>query len=381
MPTLLGFKPANLIEAVLDEVEVGLLIIDQSGQVVMVNRAAIAMFGGDDPTGRNVLEWRETYKIQDRQGREIPLDQAPLMRILQGEDLDPQDICVILPDGRTKWIHSASYQFTVLGLRGVFVIFADETKQVELRRAMELLQRTEVVGRMAGAILHDFNNMLSVSSANVALALADRSMEEATRDYLENASLALQKGSSLARRLTKYSRTEPLEVRPVDLNATIAASLELVRPLVDRRVRVNLELQSDLPSVEADASEIEQVFVNLILNGLDAMPQGGALTLRTEVALKSLSSTGDSNEFVVITIADTGVGIPPDLHSKIFEPFFTTKPDGLGTGLGLSNAYAVVHHHGGDIEVQSTLGAGSRFRVYLPLVSPLKFVRENEKAA
>jgi signal transduction histidine kinase len=384
MQTLLGLKPTNLLETVLDEVGVALLIVDQSGQVAMANRAAVDMFGGDDPTGRYLTEWRQAFKVLDRQGHEIPGGQSPIARVLHGEELEPQDIGLVLPDGRTRWLHGAAFPFSVMGLTGVFVIFGDETKQMELRRSMELLQRLDSVGRLAGAILHDFNNMLSVSSGCVALALADQALPEATRTQLQNASLALRKGAALARRLTQYSHTQPINVRPVQLNTTVCSALELVRPLVDKRVRVKVELEDELPTVEVDASEMEQVIVNLILNALDAMPEGGELLLRTEVAPRSPSSGDemeDANRFALITVADTGIGIPQQFHARIFEPFFSTKPDGQGTGLGLSNAYAVVHHHGGNIEVQSAPGVGSKFRIFLPLEAPVKVVRKNENAA
>jgi signal transduction histidine kinase len=367
---LLGLKPTNLIESVLDEVGVALLIVSQSGHIAMANRAAVAMLGGDDPTGRHLSEWRQTYRVLDRQGQDMPFDQSPIMRALRGEDLEPADVRLILPDGRTKWLHGAGFRFAVLGLAGVFVIFADETKQIELRHATDLLQRLEAVGRLAGGLLHDFNNMLSLSASCVALALADASISEATRDHLQQAALALNKGASLARRLTQYSRTEPIHVRPVHLNPTVTTAFNLVRPLVDKSVRVRMELQSDLPVVEMDASEMEHVIVNLLMNALDAMPEGGELTLRTEVAPRdqvSREESRGSNEFVRICIADTGSGIPTHLHTRIFEPFFTTKPKGHGTGLGLSSAYSVVHQHRGRIEVQSAPGAGSTFRIYLPI--------------
>jgi signal transduction histidine kinase len=372
-------RPSGLLESVLNDVGVGLAIVDQSGHIALVNQATIDMLGGEDPTGHHFTKLREVYRVQDLQGNDIPLDQAPIMRALRGEAIQPQDTRVVLPDGRVKWLHTASYNFAVFGLTGVFVIIADETKQADLRRATELLQRLEAMGQLTRGLLHDFNNMLFVSSSSLALALNDEGLSETTRHHLQQATLALQKGASLARRLSQFSRTEHIEPRPVHMNAAVAAALELVRPLMNKRVRVKLELHPELPSVEADPNELEQVIVNLILNALDAMPEGGELTLRTEVAScdpLAHAGTGGSSECVLISVIDTGIGIPEHLHARIFEPFFTTKPDSRGTGLGLSSAYGIVHQHGGEITVQSAPGAGSTFRVYLPVKAAAQTSKE-----
>lgn len=382
MPTQLGLHPTNIVESVLDEVGVGMVIVERNGHIAMANRAAVHMFGGSDPTGLHLSEWRQNYRIHDNQGREIPVGQAPIMRALHGEEVEPHEVRITFPDGTIKWVHGASYHFSVLGLSGVLVIFADETKEIELKRAQQLLERLEVVERLASGLLHDFNNMLSVGSSSITLALDDSSLPQATRAYLQQAAFALQKGKSLIRRLAQYNRREPIHIAPLQLNAAVVAAMDLVRPLLDKRVRVKLELQQDLPLVEADAGEIEQVLVNLIFNAVDAMLEGGDLTLRTQVASRTPLSRGETdkpNEFVVIQVVDTGVGIPEHLQAKIFEPFFTTKPNGRGTGLGLSSASAVVHEHGGEIEVRSAPGAGSTFTIYLPVAPYSEPTSEKEK--
>jgi signal transduction histidine kinase len=383
MATELGLHPTNLLQSVLDEVGVGMVIVERNGHIAMANRAGVKMFGGSDPTGLHLSEWRKKYRIHDSQGREIPVAEAPIMRALRGEAVEPHEVRVTFPDGSTRWFHGASYHFSVLGLSGVFVIFSDETKQIELRRAAQLLERLEVVERLASGLLHDFNNMLSVGSSSITLALDDAALPQTTRAYLQQAALALQKGKSLIRRLAQYNRREPIHICPLQVNAAVAGAMELVRPLLDKRIRVNLDLQQDLPLVEADAGEIEQVLVNLIFNALDAMAEGGDLTVCTQVTSHGSSSRGETdkpNECVLIQVIDTGVGIPEHLQAKIFEPFFTTKADGRGTGLGLSSASAVVHEHGGDIEVRSAPGAGSTFNIYLPVAPCSEPAGKKERA-
>jgi two-component system, cell cycle sensor histidine kinase and response regulator CckA len=380
MPSLLGLHPQSLLQSVLDNVGVALAVVDNEGRFVFTNQAAHAMFGlTESVTGVSCEEWRRDYVFRDSQGRIIPWQQAPLSRALAGEEVEPQEIGLTLPDGRIKWLHSASSRFSILGLTGVFIIITDETEQVELRRALERAQGVETVGVLAGGLAHDLNNMLSVLSENLVLALADPGIPETTRERLQQMQVALGKGAALATRLIRNSHTQKIQTRPVQINDIVNSAVELARPLLKSRVRVKTELGCSLPGVEADPSRMEQVLVNLILNAIDAMPEGGELTIHTAVAPADSISAGENENtarFVLITVADTGTGIPENLQDSIFDPFFTTKPDGKGTGLGLSTAYAIVHQHNGRIQLQSAPGAGTKFSIYLPAMGCSSSVSE-----
>ena len=177
----------------------------------------------------------------------------------------------------------------------------------------------------------------------------------------------------MAKRLASDCCVPDQQTRVVQINDLANDALGLVRPLLKDRVSVKTELGS-VPAVAVDSAQIEQVLVNLILNALDAMPQGGELTLGTALVDRPTAAPIESGEceaneaksFVCVTVADTGVGIPENLQSNIFDPFFTTKPHGKGSGLGLATAYAVVRQHCGFIRVQSAPGAGTKFSIYLP---------------
>ncbi len=371
MPSILGLQPQTLLQSVLDSVGAALAVIDHEGKFVFTNQAALNMFGATKSlSGVSLLEWRRDYTFHDSQGREIAAEEAPVLRALAGEEVKPHEVRVTLPDGCVKWLHAAGVPFSVLGLKGVFVIIIDETEQVELRRALERAERIEAVGLLAGGLAHDLNNMLSVLSENVALALTEPGIPEALRARLQQMGTALEKGGALATRLVRYSRAQEIQTRPVQINDIVNAALELAQPLVKSGVRVKSELECCLPNVEADPSRMEQVLVNLILNALDAMPEGGELALHTELVAGDTVS-GDKDEakkrFVLISVADTGVGIPENLQPNIFDPFFTTKPGGRGAGLGLSSARAIVRKHNGYIKLQSTPGAGTKFSIYLPI--------------
>jgi len=359
-------RPETL-KSILDSVGVAIAVIDHEGRWVFSNQAAIDLLGATE--NLPFTEWRRDHKFHDTQGRELPAAQAPLLRALAGEEVKPGEVRVTLPDGRSKWLHAAAQPFSVLGLTGVFVIVTDETAQVELRKAMEQLQHMEALGILAGGLVHDFNNILSVLSGNITLALNDKSVAE-IRARLQQMEAALDKGAALVTRLMQYRLKQDTRLDPVQINEVVNAALELAAPLLKSKVRVKSELSHRLPVVQADSSKLEQVFLNLILNALDAMPDGGELELRTELVSSNRIPEGKEKEksrFVRITVADTGIGIPEHLQVSIFDPFFTTKPGGKALGLGLSSAQSIVREHNGHINVQSAPGAGTKFSIYLPV--------------
>jgi signal transduction histidine kinase len=369
MPTLLGLQPPTLLQSVLDGVGAALVVIDRERRFVFANQSARTMLGiPQNLNGLSLIEWRRNYKFQDIQGREIPVENAPITRLLAGETVEPQDLRVTLPDGRVKWLHAAGLEFSVLGLDGVFAIITDETEQVELRHAVEQIQHIEAVSLLAGTIAHNFNNMLSVASGNIALALSDPGISAETLARLQQAKQALHKSSALANKLTQFSRPREIQLSPVDVNAAVNASVELVRPLLGSRVRLKLDLvQEGLPIIQGDLAELEQALVNLMMNSLDAMPQGGELTVSTGLVPAATSKGKEARGFVSIAIADTGIGIPEHLQGRVFEPFFTTKSEGRGSGLGLSSTYYIIRQHTGHIKVESAPGAGTTFTVFLPV--------------
>jgi len=367
-PSLRELQPETF-KSILDSVGVALAVLDYEGRVVFRNQTAIKMFGATE--NLSVTEWRRDHKVQDGQGREIPAAQALLLRALAGEEVKPTDVRVTRPDGRTNWYHLAAFPFSVLGLAGVLAVCTDETEQVELRDALEQARHIEAFGVLAGALVHDFNNILSVLSGNIALVQNDRGDQESTRVHLQQMEAAVDKGSALVARLMQYKRKHDTQLRPVHINKVVNATLELARPLIAGKVRVKAELGPCLPPVQADPSQLDQVFLNLIFNALDAMPEGGELALSTSLVSHDATQQGKNeknNRFVLITVADTGTGIPEHIRPRIFDPFFTTKP-GKGAGLGLSSAQLIIRQHNGHIKMQSAPGAGTKFSIYLPVQS------------
>jgi two-component system cell cycle sensor histidine kinase/response regulator CckA len=229
----------------------------------------------------------------------------------------------------------------------------------------------ETIGRLAGNIAHDFNNLLgAIMMATDFLLNAHKPTDPSFQDIMQIKQNA-NRAASLVRQLLAFSRRQTLRPQVLDLNDVVAELNMLLRRLIGEKVELKPVLGRDLWPVKADISQFEQVIVNLAVNARDAMPDGGKLTVRTaNVTAQECAKFGykgmPAADYVLVEVADTGTGIPPEIIDKIFEPFFSTKEVGKGTGLGLSTVYGIVKQTGGFVYPDSTIGKGTLFRIFLP---------------
>lgn len=273
-------------------------------------------------------------------------------------------------------------QFTGLplvegGRRKVLVFVEDVT---ELRRAEEerlrltalllQVQKLEAIGTLASGIAHDFNNILLGVIGLTDAAAEQLPATHPAREHLEAVIGAAERGSNLVRQLLAFSRQQDLQTRPVDVRALIGETRKMLLHMLPKNIAFDILGKEALPRVVADPVQLEQVLMNLAINARDAMPQGGILAIETgtaEVRAGDPAHPGVAQGFyVIISVRDTGNGIPPDLRDRIFDPFFTTKGPGGGTGLGLATTYGIVSQHGGAVRVESEVGKGTTFFIYLP---------------
>jgi PAS domain S-box-containing protein len=244
-----------------------------------------------------------------------------------------------------------------------------EAIEAQLRQA----QKMEVLGRLSGGIAHDFNNLLGAVLVSASSLREELAAGHPAQDAVQTIERAARRAADLTRQLLSFSRRGGLRREPVAVHGLMAGVVQLVERTFGHAVRVTVESYApDDATVLADVGQLEQALLNLSLNARDAMPDGGTLTLRSSVEVVDETNAARiaglaSGRWVVLSVADTGVGMSADVLAHLFEPFFTTKALGKGTGLGLANTYGIVRSHGGVIDVQSEPGRGSRFDVYLPL--------------
>src|SRR5436190_4641480 len=267
---LFGFQPAGLLQIIFENIGAAVAVVDQQGNFVFANQTALDMFG---VTRKESLirfdHWRQSYRVEDSLGHEIPVEESAIMRALKGERVGSQEIRVTFPDGTTKWLLSWAYQFSAMGLSGALALVLDQTAEVELRRAAAQLQKMETLGALAAGLTHDFNNVLDTIMLNVAVALRDNLPEEA-RVRLEQIETAARKAADLVTRVMQFSRSQGSHMRAVQINDIAREILRLVHPLFREDILVKTDLAPGLPPIQADPSQVEQVLVNLIVNAVDA---------------------------------------------------------------------------------------------------------------
>jgi two-component system cell cycle sensor histidine kinase/response regulator CckA len=252
-------------------------------------------------------------------------------------------------------------------------ISRDLSERNRLEEQLRHAQKMEAVARLAGGVAHDFNNILTVVRGYTQLLLESLEDGTALADVAEIASAA-DRASALTSQLFAFGRRDPLAPRVLDLDLIVADMERLLRRLIGEHIQLVARRSTSLGNVCADPGQIEQVIANLVVNARDAMPAGGTVTLATanvdlETTLYDGVLAAPAGPYVLITVADTGVGIDEETRQRVFEPFFTTKPAPEGTGLGLAMVYGIVEGLGGDLRVESRPGAGARFEVYLPRVA------------
>ena len=248
----------------------------------------------------------------------------------------------------------------------------DITDRRQLEEQLRQAQKMDAVGRLAGGVAHDFNNLLMVINGYTEVLLEQLEPGSAMHHKVQSIQQAADRAATLTRQLLAFSRKQLLELKVVDVNAVVGDMERLLRPLIGENIELVTRLSTETGHTRADAGQLEQVIMNLVVNAKDAMPEGGKLTVQSsDVTVRSDFSEHrfiQPGRYAVISVADTGHGMDKETQSRIFEPFFTTKEKGKGTGLGLSTVYGIVKQSNGYVFAESEPGTGTTFYVYLPRV-------------
>lgn len=271
----------------------------------------------------------------------------------------------------TKRLVDCNFNANILPERHL-VELRDITEQQNLEDQLRQSQKMEAVGRLAGGVAHDFNNILGIISGYAELLQLNAS-ESAQKARAEKVLAAIEKAALLTKQLLAFGRRQVLSPKLLNISSVLAELSGMLRVMVGAEIQVLIH-QANTGMVHADQGQLEQVILNLAANARDAMPNGGILTIKLEDYVSSGSRPQvPAGDYVLLSVVDTGIGMDPDTQSRIFEPFFTTKRS--GSGLGLSTVYGIVKQSGGHITVESQLGIGSTFSIYLPLVAGARMER------
>ena len=355
------------LASIIDSSEDAILSKDLNGIITSWNRGAEHIYGytAQEVVGKNI-----SLLIPNDRPDEI---KEILAKISKGEVIEHNESVRVTKDGRhlNMSISVSPLRDATGAIAGASAIGRDITAQKRAEGQLRQAQKMEAVGRLAGGVAHDFNNILGIINACTEF-LRDRIDPAAEPSiYIENIKKATERGTSLTKQLLAFSRTSAIQPCVLDLNERLRDISKLLRPLLGEDIETVIASKSSSAVIEADPGQIDQIVVNLAVNARDAMPRGGKFILETSVvkfdeAFAQQHQPLAAGKYVVLAVSDTGSGMDEATVSRIFEPFFTTKEVGKGTGLGMATVYGIVKQSGGHILVYSEPGHGTTFKIYFP---------------
>jgi PAS domain S-box-containing protein len=352
----------------------------------LAETAPIAIFIHEDGLVRYLnaaCEQVTGYSREELMNRSVwplfhPEDQQELQerarRRLEGEDIKMRwEARMVRKNGEVRWAEYSAARITINNRPAVLCAATDVTERRALEVQLRQTQKMEAIGRLAGGIAHDFNNLLMViGCCSEVISMAEGIPEEVLRSAAE-ITHAADRAAALTRQLLAFGRRQLVTPRVVDLNSVLKGTELILRRALGDDITLHVNLESAACPILADASQVEQVVMNLAVNARDAMPNGGELSIST-LRLNEVSpqeSVPASGPHIVLTVRDTGTGMSQETQQHIFEPFFTTKQAGKGTGLGLSTVYGIVKQCGGSVTVESCPQRGATFKVFFPVANEL----------
>jgi PAS domain S-box-containing protein len=368
-------KASQLATALIEHSSDAITLVDEAGTVLYANPATALMLGLsiDEIVASNVFRW-------------VHEDDLPTLKANFAKGLAQPGVLVESQfrlrhkDGTWRHIESVGVnRFDDPGIRGVIINYRDVTESQRAEEALRALedqlrqaQKMEAIGRLAGGVAHDFNNVLTAILGSADLLSMQLKPDDPRWAEADAIKRAADRGASLTKRLLSLSRPQRAATTIIDLVSVIGSMEPMLRRLVLDKVAIGVAASHVPIRVRADESAVSQIVLNLVVNARDAMPDGGTATI--ELGIIHLPDPIAPRlgilpgQYAGISVRDTGQGIPPGVLRHLFEPFFTTKPPDQGTGLGLSIVYGIVKGLDGAIEVQSEVGRGATFTIYLPLV-------------
>lgn len=356
-------------------------IVEAEGQVHYVNKSFARLFDAEPAAliGKTAYDLFPTEQaaVYIEHNREV---------LATGRVLETVETAT-LPDGTLA--HYLVYKFALVDdndVNGVLIggIAIDITERKRLEEQYLQAQKMESIGRLAGGVAHDFNNLLSIILGYAELIEEELPQDDPLQSYVRTITDGATRAVNLTRQLLAFARRQPMEPKVLSPTALIEGMSQMLKPLIGEDIHLQTDLAADAGQVRIDPTQLEQVLVNLVVNARDAMPQGGTLTIQSREELVEIERAYPlfvfpEGRYVLLSVTDTGTGMTEEVKAKLFEPFFTTKGVGKGTGLGLATVFGIVKQNDGFILVESEVGKGTTFTIYLPHVeSPAETVNENQ---
>jgi two-component system, cell cycle sensor histidine kinase and response regulator CckA len=348
------------------EASVGLLQTNAEGECSFANAHAAFLAGvpAKQALGKG---WMKNVPAGD-----VALLETKLKQAAHDDEGLSIEVRFVYPQGPIAWAH-----LILIPLRHVvkkapeyLIALTDITPRKDLEDRLAQAQKMEAIGRLAGGVAHDFNNMLTAISAYAAQLLEGIPEDHAAHTAAVQINKLSEHSALITRQLLAFSRKQVLKPRSVEMNSVLREMHDLLARMLGEGIEMSLFLQPDAGNAVVDLAQIQQVLLNLALNARDAMPEGGQLSISTQrIKLNAAAASRDGlapGDYVLLSVKDTGIGMDAQTRERMFEPFFTTKPLGSGTGLGLSTAYGIIKQSGGTVRVESAPKRGTTFRLYLP---------------
>ncbi|MFA5265322.1 MAG: response regulator [Opitutaceae bacterium] len=347
----------------------GIVIIDNQNKILLANREFARLAGLEEPVkavGQDFFDWlnkEDGALLRKTVASTKDGERSPVVEVRMSADIDPEPAYVEITASLLPWQGSSATQ----------LVLRDMSEQKRMETQVMRSQRIDLLGELAGSVAHDMNNVLSAVTGNLSLLEMQMDLSEEARKRMGTVQQSLQRGHGILRQLLAFTRGSDGTLQQTNLKDVVKEVVDLITPMMKYDYQIEVSLGEDLPPIMADSNQLHQVLMNLCINGRDAMPEGGTLSIvahrlsLTEDEAIRLSPDARAGDFIVIHVRDTGTGMPPEVRSKIFAPFFTTKPVGKGTGLGLATVLRIARRHKGFIAVDSVLKRGTCFSVFLPV--------------
>ena len=366
----------NFLDNIIESIQDGISVLEPDLTIRHVNSVMDHWYSENAP-----LIGKKCY--ESYHNSTSPCEKCPTLRCLSSGHTEVE--IVPGPAGSpVEWLELFSYPITDQEsgkITGVVEFVRDVTDRKRMEGQLSQAQRMDSIGRLAGGVAHDFNNILMGVQGRVSLMFSESGIENSLKEHLQSIELYVQKATELTRQLLGFARGGKYEIQPVNINRLVEENIDLFSR-TRKELLVKKELEGNIWTTEVDEGQISQVLLNLFVNAWEAMPNGGELTIKTANVKYHHSdisnASNGSDKFVTIAVTDTGVGMSKETIEKMYDPFFTTKEMGRGTGLGLSSVYGIIRNHNGYIQVRSKQGKGTTFTFYLP-ASEREIIQKEDK--